>query len=145
MAAIPLGNATERSGQVFVNQAQLEIERVWMHGDRLIFKFRGIDSISDAEALVGADVFIPSEQRAALPEGEYYQTDLIGCEVIEQKTGRALGVVADWQEHGGPSLLELRREDGREILIPFAASICVRIDLAAKRIEVDLPEGLDEL
>jgi len=48
----------------------MEVENTWMHGDRVIFKFKGIDSISAAEALAGADVCIPMEQRAAAPEGQ---------------------------------------------------------------------------
>lgn len=130
---------------MIVGDATLEIEHVWRHGDRVIYKFRGIDSISQAEPLVGADVCIPAAQRPALSEGEYYQSDLIGYHVIDRATGRALGAVSGWQEYGGPPLLEVHGKSGREILIPFAASICVRIDPEARRIEVDLPEGLDEL
>ena len=46
----------------------MEVERTWMHGDHLIFKFKGVDTISDAERLAGADVSIPIEQRAAVPK-----------------------------------------------------------------------------
>jgi 16S rRNA processing protein RimM len=145
LAAIPLSSNPERSRHVTVNGTPLEVEEFWTHRDQAIFKFRGIDSISAAEPLVGADVCIPSEERAALPEGEYYQSDLIGCEVVERKTGETIGVVEAWQEYGGPPLIEVKGTDGREILIPFAKSICVRIDPTARRIEVDMPEGLNDL
>jgi len=42
----------------------MEVERAWMHRDHLIFKFKGVDTISDAERLAGADVAIPIEERA---------------------------------------------------------------------------------
>jgi len=129
---------------VFVNQFPMDIERTWMHGDQLIFKFAGVDTISDAERLAGADVAIPIEERAELPEGEYFQSDLIGCEVFDA-TGRSLGVVTDFEETGGAPVLEVKTPDGRELLIPFARSICVNIDTAARRIEVHLPEGLEDL
>ncbi len=145
LAAIPLGNHPDRTGPVLVNGAPLEIESVWMHGDRVIYKFAGVDSISQAEALVGAEVCIPAEERADLPAGEYYQSDLIGFEVVEQSTGKTIGVVAGWQEYGGPPLLEIQNKEGKDILIPFAAAICVRIDAGTRRIEVNLPEGLIEL
>lgn len=145
LAAIPLSRHPERSRRVIVNGMELEVEEVWTYRDLAIFKFQGIDSISAAEALVGADVCIPSEQRATLPEGEYYQSDLIGCDVVERKTGETIGTVEAWQECGGPALLEVKGKNGREILIPFAKSICVRIDPPARRIEVDMPEGLNEL
>jgi 16S rRNA processing protein RimM len=144
LAAIPLSDRAERVTRVFVNESALEIERIWRHGAALIFKFVGVDSISDAERFEGADVCIPKEERAALPEGEFYQSDLIGCEVVDAKTGRLIGVVAGWQEYGGPPLLEVQGENGKEILIPFAKSICTTIDPGANRILVDLPEGLEE-
>ncbi len=130
---------------MLVNQAELEIEQVWMHGDRLIFKFLGIDSISAAEPLAGFEVLVPGEERAELPDGEYYLSDLVGCNVVDHRTGQPLGVVSDWQEPGGPPLLAVKRIDGSELLIPFAKSICVAIDPALRRVEVDMPEGLDTL
>lgn len=116
-----------------------------MHGDRLIFKFLGIDSISAAEPLAGFEVLVPGEERAELPDGEYYLSDLVGCNVVDHRTGQPLGVVSDWQEPGGPPLLAVKRIDGSELLIPFAKSICVAIDPALRRVEVDMPEGLDTL
>ncbi len=115
-----------------------------MHGAQLIFKFKGVDTISDAERLAGADVSIPLEQRPAPPEGEYYQTDLLGCEVFDP-TGRLLGTAVGWQETAGTPILEVRTLDGKEMLIPFAKSICTKIDPAQRRIEVTLPEGLEDL
>ncbi len=110
-----------------------------MHGDHLIFKFQGVDTISDAEKLAGAEVAIPFEHRAALGDEEYYQSDLIGCQVIDS-TGRSLGVVTDFEETAGAPLLHIG-----DLLIPFAKSICTRIDPANKQILVNLPEGLLDL
>jgi len=59
--------------------------------------------------------------------------------------GRLIGTVTDFQETGGASLLEVTKVDGKELLIPFAKAICTTIDMAAKRIEVNLPEGLEDL
>jgi 16S rRNA processing protein RimM len=118
----------------------MEVENTWMHGDHLIFKFQGVDSISDAEKLAGAEVSIPFEQRAELSDDEVYQSDLIGCQVIDAN-GRSLGVVTDFQETGGTPLLTV----GDELLIPFAKSICIEIDLEHKRIVVNLPDGLLDL
>jgi 16S rRNA processing protein RimM len=118
----------------------MEVERTWMHGDHLIFKFQGVDTISDAEKLAGAEVSIPFDQRAELPEDEVFESDLIGCEVLDA-TGRSLGVVTDFQETGGTPLLQV----GNDLLIPFAKQICTKIDLANKQIVVDLPDGLLDL
>jgi 16S rRNA processing protein RimM len=124
---------------------RIEVESVWEHRGRAIFKFRGIDSIPDAERLRGKEVRIPLEERPALPQGEYYQSDLVGCEVVDRASGELVGQVKGWQECGGPALLEIAGADGKEILVPFAGSICVEIDTAARRIRVDLPEGLKDI
>jgi len=123
-----------------VNEVPMEVENTWMHGDHLILKFKGVDTISDAEKLAGADVAIPFEQRATLAEQEYYQSDLIGCEVVDA-AGRSLGVVTDFEETGGAPLLRV----GEDLLIPFAKSICTHIDLEHKQITVNPPEGLLDL
>jgi len=123
---------------------RFEVEKVWEHRGYVILKLRGIDSISEAERWRGCEVHVPRTQRPVLPEGEYYQSDLIGYEVVG-RDGRRLGRVREWQEHGGPALLVVEGEQGEEMLIPFAVSICVEIDAAGRRIVAELPEGLEGL
>jgi 16S rRNA processing protein RimM len=143
LAAISLTSQPDRLKNVFVNQVPMEVERTWMHGDHLIFKFKGVDPISDAERLAGADVAIPMEERPQVAEGEYYQSDLVGCEVFDGV--RFLGTVAGWQETGGPVLVEVKTVQGKELLIPFAKAIFTKIDLEQRRIDVKLPDGLLDL
>jgi len=119
----------------------VEVESSWFHDRTLILKFRGVDSINDAEPLTGAEIRVPASERAPLEPGEFFQDDLIGCDVVERRSGESLGRVAGWQDGGGAGLLQL--ESG--LLIPFARAICVEIDPAARRIAVDLPEGLKEV
>jgi 16S rRNA processing protein RimM len=116
-------------------------------GAQAIFHFEGSDSISDAEKLVGLEVQIPLSERMPLPGGSYYVTDLIGCEVRDSG-GREVGCVRDVQFTGedstGTPLLVVDAPQG-ELLIPLAQEICMRIDVGARCIEVNLPEGLLEL
>jgi len=125
---------------LFGSGKPFQVENVWFHNGALVFKFAGIESISDAETLRGAEVRIPWSERAALEPGEYFQSDLLGCDVVERRTGDRVGSVVGWDD-AGCGLLVL--ESGT--LIPFARSICVEIDVARKRIEVDLPDGLKGL
>ncbi len=118
-----------------------EVERTWFHDGTLIFKFQGIETIDDAARLSGAEVRVPASERVALDPDEFFESDLIGCEVVDRRTGEPLGRVTGWQDAGGAGLLEV---DG-DWLIPFARSICVEIDPAARRIAVELPEGLKDL
>ncbi len=120
---------------------RLTVENTWFHDATLIFKFKGIDTISDAERLVGREVRVPAEERVTLDEGEYFQSDLLGCEIVDRATGRTVGRVTGWEDSGGSGLLVI----DRDWLLPFARSICVAIEPASKRIVVDLPEGLKDL
>jgi 16S rRNA processing protein RimM len=117
-----------------------EVESTWFHDATLIFKFRGVDTISDAERLSGAEVRVPFAERVALDPGEFFESDIVGCEVVDRRSGQSLGRVSAWLDGGGAGVLSVG-----DLLIPFARSICVQIDPAARRIEVELPEGLEDL
>ena len=122
------------------NLGERAIDRVWWHGERLVVKFTGVDSIDAAAGFSGLELRVPIAERAPLDAGMHYQSDLIGCE-LRDANGTHLGAVTGWEEYGGPGLMEV---DGNWLL-PFTPSICKNVDVAARRIVVDLPEGLREL
>jgi len=126
---------------LFGDGQRAAVESTWFHDDTLIFKFRGVDDISAAEKLSGCEVRIPVEERVPLDEGEFFQDDLIGCEVFDRATGASLGRVVRFDESGGAGNLVV----GDGLMIPFARSICVEIDPAARCISVDLPPGLKDI
>jgi 16S rRNA processing protein RimM len=147
VTALSLSSHSERFSNLrrvflFGEGEAAEIEHVWEHDGMPIFKFRGVDSISGAEKLRGAEVRIPREERAQAEDGEFYHSDLIGCEVRERATGRRIGVVTAIEEYGGPALLEI---DSGRMLIPFVRAICTDIRPADRIILADLPEGLENL
>jgi 16S rRNA processing protein RimM len=124
---------------------RVAVRSCWLsqsRGGQAIFLFEGSNSIDDAKNLVGLDVQIPLAERAKLPAGSHYITDLAGCEVREN--GAALGRVTDVQMNGGTPILVVDSPRG-ELLIPLAQDICVRVDTAARAIDVVLPEGLLDL
>ena len=116
----------------------------WPHKEFWVLKIAGIDTMDDAERFRGADLWIPLSERGALPDGEWFQSDLIGCSLVEAQTGRVVGLVEGLQRHGGPALLEVKVE-GREVLVPFVPEICRRVDLEARKIIAELPDGLLDL
>jgi len=146
LTAQPLSSKPERyqtltEVYLFGAGERFEVESVWFHDRTLIFKFRGVDTISEAELLVGAEVRVPLSERAPLEPGEFFQSDLVGCEVVDRRSGRSLGTVSAFQDGGGAGLLVV--DD--DWLLPFVRSICVEVDPAARRIAVELPEGLKDL
>jgi 16S rRNA processing protein RimM len=126
----------------------IAVRRCRLHKGQALFHFEGVDSISAAETLKDFEIQVPLSERVTLPAGQYFFSDLMGCAVWEQGAAAALGVVRDVQHTGednrGTPLLVVDTPHG-EMLIPFAAEICTRIDPAERRIEVVVPEGLREL
>jgi 16S rRNA processing protein RimM len=130
-----------------VEPRHMRVQRCWLstsRGGQAIFLFSGIDNVESAEKLRGLEIQIPLDQRTKLNTGNYYVSDLVGCEVWEVGAPAGLGIVLDVQFPGGPPLLSVETEKG-EVLIPLAAAFCVRIDIPAQRIDVSLPEGLLDL
>ena len=149
VTAFPLSSKLERFenlNEVYLFGAgeRRQVESTWFHNGTLIFKFQGVDSISEAELLSGFEVRVPVSERVPLEEGEFFQDDLIGCDVIDRRTGESLGPVTAWDDGGGSGLLVLGKGDDA-LMIPFSRAICVEIDPGGRRIVVELPEGLKDL
>ncbi|MGA2217982.1 MAG: ribosome maturation factor RimM [Terracidiphilus sp.] len=134
-----------------VSPAPVEAELIahWLHKGGIVLHFSGIDSISAAELLAGKIVAIPHSRRAPLAEDEFYIADLIGCELVDVvgPAPRIIGQIEDIERAAGPVALLVVRSphSSEEIFVPFAKSYLRRIDLAAKRVEMALPEGLIDL
>lgn len=129
-------------------QRTAEIESVWHHDGRPVFKFAGIDSMTEAEPWAGADMLVAEVERAVPQAGEYSHGDLIGCQVLDSSSKTSeqpIGVVTGVQDFGSAPLLVVEGAGGREILIPFVRAICREIDVEAKIIRAELPEGLLDL
>ncbi|RMG55702.1 MAG: 16S rRNA processing protein RimM [Acidobacteria bacterium] len=122
----------------------LQLERHWFHQGRIILKFVGYDTIEQAQQLVGGIVKIGREELVELGEDEYFHFQLIGCQVVT-RSGTPIGTVTEIMETAGTPLLVVHDEHGGEHLIPFAKSICSDVDVQAKLIRIDPPEGLLEL
>jgi 16S rRNA processing protein RimM len=122
---------------------ELRVEDHWPHKGYIVFKFAEIDSINDAEVLIGCELQIPIAERAALEEGAIYVGDLVGCDLIEVSKGeRRLGVIKGVDPTSGEAPNLVVETNGKERLIPFAAPYIRKLNLEAKRLEMALPEGL---
>ncbi|HXE90079.1 MAG TPA: ribosome maturation factor RimM [Terriglobales bacterium] len=124
------------------SQRELEIEAVWPHKGRLVLKFRGVDSIGDAERLRGCELQVPLEERTPLPDGAAYVSDLMGCSVFDVDRNVPIGTIAEIRFGAGDAPLLVVRAADKEFLIPFAAEYVRTMDLKSRRLEVALPEGL---
>jgi 16S rRNA processing protein RimM len=121
----------------------LEVEDLWPHKGLVVLKFSGVDSISDAEALVGCDLQVPSSQRSELEPGWNYVSDLVGCTVLDHN--REIGRIEDVQFGAGEAPLLIVRDGTRRVEIPFAEAYLDSADVKAKQVRMKLPEGLLEV
>jgi len=112
----------------------------------VILKFRGIDSINEAEPLANDQVQIRSGERRKLEAGAEYVNELAGCLVVSlTPTAAEIGTVREVQFGAGEAPLLVIEQGKREILVPYAAEYLKRVDVVAKRIEMVLPEGMLQL
>ncbi len=101
----------------------------------------GLRSKEDADALRGTRLYAAREKLPALPDDEYYHSDLIGLEVVDTG-GEVLGKVKAVLNHGAGDILEVMSHGKSPALLPFTMEIVPTVDLAAGRIVADPPEGI---
>jgi 16S rRNA processing protein RimM len=123
--------------------ATVTIANARLQSGRPVVALEGVDDIDAAAAFVGCEFRVPAEALLPLPEGAHYQHELVGCTVATGE-GHEVGQVVRVDAGASGSLLVVQGPRG-EVLIPFAAEICVAVDVAARRITVAPPEGLLEL
>lgn len=133
--ALPPGNEKRR---------ELEVEDLWPHKEWLVLKFLGVDSITDAEALIACELQLPRSQRAELGAGWNYVSDLVGCTVLDH--GHEIGRIADVQFGAGEApLLVVADGAGRKFEVPFAEAYLEGVDVGRREVRMNLPHGMLEI
>jgi 16S rRNA processing protein RimM len=127
-----------RGGQ----RESLKIEDFWFQKGRLVLKFYDVDTVEAADRLRNAEICVLESQAVELGDDEFYDWQLEGCDV-ETLDGRRIGKVRELMRTGGTELLVVQNDE-KEILIPFAESVCPDVDIEKKVIRIDPPEGLLE-
>ena len=131
------------------SRREVELDEHWFHKGGVVLKLAGVDSISDAEQLAGHEVQVPSEARTELEEGATYVNEIVGSDVWIDGGRRFLGRVSEVQFGAGEAPLLVVKlpvcATQNEVLVPFAQEFVKQFDVAGKRIDMELPEGLLEI
>jgi len=123
---------------------ELQVEGLWPHKGLLVLKFGGVDSISEAERLIGCELQVPRDQRSRLEPGWNYVSDLVGCSVWDRD--RAIGRIEDVQFGAGEAALLIVRDTANRLFeVPFAEAYLESMDVARKLVRMKLPEGMLEV
>lgn len=135
----------ERLKSIFVKQknnlTEYEIEKVGYHKNQVILKFKNINSVEQAELLRNSYILIDRDVLGKLPEGVYYIADLIGLDVYTE-SNEYLGKVDDIFQTGSNDVYVVKDNLGKQKLLPGIDEVIKKIDIEAKKIIVNLIEGL---
>jgi 16S rRNA processing protein RimM len=119
----------------------LTVESSRPHKDRLLVRFREVQTREQAEALQRALLVVPESLSPELPEGSWWDHRIVGC-AIETDTGRALGTVHDVIHTAANDVWSAVDDEGTETLIPVLRDVILNVDMDAKRIVVREIPGL---
>lgn len=123
---------------------RLELEKAAMIGSRPMVKIKGYDSREEVSRLVNQTIEIRAEQLKELPEGSYYQFELIGCRVIGSD-GTEYGILKEVLFYPANDVYRIESDRFGEILFPVVDQFIVRVDTDQKTITIDPPDGLIEM
>ena len=139
LAIAEYGPLSDDKGRLF------EIAEIRPSKEVVVARLKGITSREAAESLNGVSLFVARDRiPAPEDEDEFLQADLIGCTVVGPD-GLTLGTVTVVANYGAGDLLDIATPDGRSVLMPFTKAFAPRIDVTARRIEAEPPEGLFEV
>lgn len=122
-------------------QKQLEIEEVKYHKNMVLLKFKGIDTIEQAEKLKNAYIEIDRKDAIPLEEGTYFIADLLESEVYSDE-GEKLGILEDIYNTGAKDIYVVKNELGKSILLPGIPEVIKEVDIENQKIIVHLIKGL---
>jgi len=119
----------------------LTFDAVRPHGNSLLVSFRGVDTPEQAAAFRNQWVYVKSSELPPLPEGQYYEYQLIGLDVVDED-GAPLGKLAEILETGANDVYVVRDQNGGEILLPVIPSVILKRDMERRLLTVRLLDGL---
>lgn len=111
-----------------------------LHKNAVLLALEGVESMSEAEKLVGSQVFADLESLDELPEGEFYWYQIIGLDVLTDD-GRLLGKVAEILPTGSNDVY-IVRDGAKEYLIPAIEQVVKSIDVSVGRMVITPIKGL---
>lgn len=120
----------------------LEALKASPHGNVVIAALKGVDSIEEAEKYRGKVLYM-ARQDAELEEGQYFITELIGCEVFDADSGKLLGKISDVSETGANDVWHIKKEE-KEYLIPCIDEVVISVDIDAEKVVIRPLKGIFE-
>ncbi len=122
-------------------ESKLKIEEVKYQKNMVLIKFKGIETVEQAELLRNSYIEIDRSQAIPLEKDEYFIADLLGLDVYLD-TGEKLGILDDIYNTGGSDIYVVKNELGKQFLLPYIDDVVKNIDLENGKITVHIIDGL---
>lgn len=110
--------------------------------DMLLGKIQGVNTVEEAEKLRKKNVYIDEEDLEDLEEDSYYVKDLIGLEIVDEKSGESLGKLDYIFNTGANDVYEITTKDNKKVYLPAIKQVIKKVDIEAGKIYVEIMEGL---
>lgn len=142
MVLTEVGERFDAGGVVYLDDGRpLTVAASRAHRGRMLVTFEGVLDRDAADELVQRNLVVPESESPPLPEGSYWDHQLIGSEVVT-KSGRSLGVLRDVIHTPANDVWSAIDEDGTETLVPAIGDVVASVDVEAKRVIVREVPGL---
>ena len=137
--------------EIFVSEAQFYLGEKHLpytiassrpHKKGILLSFEGIQDRDKVGEFRNTHVYAKISELPDLAENEFYDYEIVGLEIIEEKTGNSLGILKEIVKTGANDVYVVTQESGREILLPAIPEVVLDIDLAEGRMSVFLLDGL---
>ena len=123
------------------SRKEYEIEEVKYHKNMVLIKFKGIETVEEANLLRESYILVDRENEKPLEEGTYYIVDMIGLDVYTDEN-EFLGKLEDIFNTGSNDIYVVKNEQGKQILLPAIDDVLKEIDMDNKKVIVHLIPGL---
>lgn len=123
------------------SKKEYEIKEVKYHKNMVLIKFKGVDTVEQAEELRNFYIQIERKDATPLEEGSYYIADLINLDVYTDE-GEKLGILEDIFNTGSNDVYVVKDLNGKQILLPGIEDVIKEIDLKEGKILVHMLKGL---
>jgi 16S rRNA processing protein RimM len=121
---------------------QFEVAQARVAKDHLVATLKGVTTRDEAERLNGLELYVAREKLPATENDEFYHADLIGLAAVTS-TNEPLGEVIAIHNFGAGDIIEIAPPAGTSIMLPFSNAVVPTVDLARRRVVIELPENIE--
>jgi len=119
----------------------LTVSSVRYFKNLVILGFKEYTDIDQVMPLRSKELYVDREHAIPLEEGEYYVADILGCDVLDEE-GKKLGILEDYMETGAQDVYRIRRDNGKEFLLPAVDEFIKKVDVEGRKMIIRLIPGM---